>query len=64
MCIFILSFLGALFLDPFQGCSLPFMCAFNEGMDVCLNDSDFLPEIHFPQSGNFLSKRKLNLKKH
>lgn len=32
-----------------------------KGGEVCLNDSDFLPEIHFPQSGNFISKRKLNL---
>ena len=32
-----------------------------KGGDVCLNDSEFLPEIHLPQSGNFLSKRKLNL---
>ena len=32
-----------------------------KGGEVCLNDSDFLPDIHFPQSGNFISKRKLNL---
>lgn len=62
MCIFILLFWGqSIFWTLSRAALYPSCVHLIKGMDVCLNDSDFLPEIHFPQSGNFLSKRKLNL---
>lgn len=32
------------------------MCAVTKGGEVCLSDSDFLPETHFPQSENLKPK--------
>lgn len=61
-CIFILLFFWQSIFWTLSSTALYPSCVhLIKGGDVCLNDSDFLPEIHFPQSGNFLSKRKLNL---
>ena len=61
-CIFILLFWGQSIFWTLSSAALwPSYVHLIKGGDVCLNDSEFLPEIHLPQSGNFLSKRKLNL---